>query len=206
MVFTLLILILVLGYMWGVVPLFGVDRWVSACAIVAVLGLALVCHLRKRPGWGVSRRGLLPGLGWALAFTLPALAAVLLAGWKLGTLHLRDHLLLDVAGLLLWALAQQFVLQTVVFREASERFQGRVPILLAAGFFALLHLPNPFLTPVTFLAALAWCEIYRRHPNLIPLALSHALTSAAVVLAFDPRVTGGMRVGYGYFLTRGVWL
>ncbi|MEA2694410.1 MAG: hypothetical protein QOJ16_3797 [Acidobacteriota bacterium] len=200
MTFTLGILFVVLGYLWGVVPAFGTDPRLATLAIVTVLALALASHLWRRQGWWGPRRELAPALGWALAFTLPMMAGLLAVGWGLGTLHRLDHLGMRLAGLLVWGLAQQFVLQTVIFREISERFPGRAAIALAASLFALLHLPNPLLTLVTFLAGLAWCALYRRHPNILPLALSHALLSAAVSLAFDLRITGGMRVGYGYFL------
>ena len=38
---------------------------------------------------------------------------------------------------------------------------------------------------MTFAGALAWCWIYDRCPNLLPLALSHALLTLAILYAFD---------------------
>ena len=51
---------------------------------------------------------------------------------------------------------------------------------------------------MTFAGALAWCWIYDRHPNLLPLALSHALLTLAILCAFDEAVTGHLRVGAAY--------
>ena len=50
---------------------------------------------------------------------------------------------------------------------------------------------------MTFAGALAWCWIYDRHPNLLPLALSHALLTLAILCAFDEAMTGHLRVGAG---------
>ena len=46
--------------------------------------------------------------------------------------------------------------------------------------------------------ALAWCWIYDRHPNMLPLALSHALLTLAILYAFDEGMTGHLRVGAAY--------
>ena len=51
---------------------------------------------------------------------------------------------------------------------------------------------------MTFAGALAWCWIYDRHPNLLPLALSHALLTLAILCAFDEAITGHLRVGAAY--------
>jgi membrane protease YdiL (CAAX protease family) len=86
----------------------------------------------------------------------------------------------------------------VLLRETQAATSRGKGILLAAAVFGALHLPNPFLALVTLVAALAWCWIYDRQPNLLPLALSHALCTLAILCCFDPRITGGLRVGYAY--------
>ena len=97
-----------------------------------------------------------------------------------------------------WGLGQQFALHTVFLRE-SQATVGRTPgIVLAAALFAALHLPNPFLSAMTFAGALAWCWIYDRRPNLLPLALSHALLTLAILCAFNEALTGHLRVGAAY--------
>jgi membrane protease YdiL (CAAX protease family) len=206
MAVTRAVVLLLLTPMWLVAPLFGPVRWVAGLALAAALALCLLANRRAGGGACFQRAALLPALGWIAAFTAPIVALALLAGLSLGTLHGRDHLALRFLLLLAWALAQQFILQTAILREARGVFSPRAARLVAASLFALVHLPNPFLTPLTFLAALGWCWIYDRHPNLLPIALSHATASLAVVLAFGPEVTGGMRVGYGYFVQHGVWL
>lgn len=90
-------------------------------------------------------------------------------------------------------------LQTVLLHDAQTLMSRRAAIVVAAAMFAALHLPNPFLTLATFAAALAWCAIYSRHPNLLPLALSHALLTLVVLCALDDPVTGRLRVGAAFF-------
>jgi membrane protease YdiL (CAAX protease family) len=198
---TLIILALLTGYLWGVVPLVGVAHGIGALAILAALAFCAWDNRREGGPWGFQRQALAPGLRWALGMTLPAVLLLLAAGWGLGTVQPRDHMILWFGLLVLWALVQ--LLQTVVFREAKESFGRRAAFLVAAGFFALIHVPNPFLTPVTFLAGLGWCWLYERNPNLIPIALSHAAASFTALIALGPRITGGMHVGYSYFLAHG---
>jgi membrane protease YdiL (CAAX protease family) len=69
---------------------------------------------------------------------------------------------------------------------------------VAASLFAVVHLPNPFLTAVTFAGGLAWCTIYARFPNIVPLAISHALGTLAILYAFDEGITGRLRIGDSY--------
>ena len=99
---------------------------------------------------------------------------------------------------MLWGGAQQWVLQTVVLRESQRATSRRTGIFLAALLFGVVHLPNPFLAPVTFGAGLLWCWLYDRYPNIVPLALSHALGTLAVLHAFDQDITGRLRIGAGY--------
>lgn len=205
MIYSLAIVALVLSHMWLVVPLFGPERWLSAGAIVAILGLCAWRNRREGEGWGFRSDAMAPGLCWAVAMTLPVVALVIAAGWALETFQAFDHMLLRFALLFVWALVQQFVLQTVIFREARKVYSPGKAVVLAAGLFALVHLPNPFLVPATFLAGLGWCQLYDRHPHLVPLALSHAAASLAALTALGPGITGGMRVGYGYLIAHGSW-
>jgi hypothetical protein len=196
MTFSLAILAVVLVYTWAIEPI--APRWAAAVPTLVVIGLSIWRALRSGE-WGVNRSELLPALLSAAAATAAATLAMYLAGSFLGTWHDRGDGWSRMAVLIPWGLGQQFALQTVFLRETQATLSKSSGIWLAALLFAALHLPNPFLTAATALGALAWCWIYNRHPNLLPLALSHALVTIATLYAFDETVTGGLRVGAAYW-------
>jgi membrane protease YdiL (CAAX protease family) len=193
--FTIPIVAIIAGYTWVLDPL--TPRWVGQVVTLSALGLS-AWRAVLTGDWGVHRSGFLPALVRAAAFTLPTILVLCIVGSALGGGHRRENPWGDLAFLVLWASGQQFALQTVLLREAQAAISRRRGIVVAAAVFGALHLPNPFLTAVTLVAALAWCWIYDRHPNLLPLALSHALCTLAILSCFDPRITGRLRVGYSY--------
>jgi len=179
---------------------FLADRWPREVVVLpaaAVVFLTIHYDLRHRE-WGFAPGALLPGTLRALVLTLGFGSVVLAAGAALGTLHDRRDFLGNLAPLILWGGAQQWVLQTVVLREAQRASSRTAGIFIAALLFGAVHLPNPFLAPVTAVAALFWCRLYDRCPNIIPLALSHALGTLAVLHAFTPEITGRLRIGASY--------
>ena len=197
MKFTLAIVAIILGYTWVLAPV--TPRATAHLATLAVLGVA-GWRAARTGEWGLRRSELLPAVPGAVAFTVPAVAAIYLAGYLAGTLQHRQGRWGELAFLVAWAGGQQFALQTVLLREAQAATSRRTGVVLAAAVFGLLHLPNPFLAPVTLLAALAWCWIYDRHPNWLPLALSHALLTLAILYSLDPRLTGRLRIGRSYLM------
>jgi membrane protease YdiL (CAAX protease family) len=101
--------------------------------------------------------------------------------------------------LIAWGGGQQWILQTVFLREAQRATSRRTGIVIAAVLFASLHLPNSWLTMLTLVGALGWCAIYDRYPNVLPLALSHAVATLIILHAFDDALLGGLRVGARFF-------
>ena len=193
--FTLAIVAAVSIYVWFVEG--RAPRNVVFVPGGLVIILTVWHNLRHRE-WGFGRRALLPGLLLALEYTVPLVLLTVAAGHLTGTLHDRRDFLGNLAPLVVWGGAQQWVLQTVVLREAQRATSRRTGIVVAALLFGAVHLPNPFLAPVTAVAALIWCWAYDRYPNIIPLALSHALGTLAVLHAFDERITGRLRIGASY--------
>jgi membrane protease YdiL (CAAX protease family) len=188
-------LAIIVGYTWVLAPL--TPRWVANLVTVAVLVLS-IWRAALTGEWGLRGSALLPALRSAAAFTVPAVLVLYVAGSALGTLPRREHPWRDLAFLVPWAAGQQFALQIVLLREAQAATSRRKGIAVAAVVFGALHLPNPFLAPVTLVSALAWCWIYDRHPNLVPLALSHAICTLAILWCFDADFTGRLRVGRAY--------
>ena len=195
MKFSLPLLAVIVVYTWILDPL--TPGWAAHVVTLIVLALSLAKAIRSGE-WGLRPAAFLPALRDAVALTLPALGVIYAVGSERGTLHARAHPGRDLALLMVWAAGQQFALQTVLLRETQAVTSRRVGIVLAAALFGALHLPNPFLAPVTFLAALGWCWIYDRHPNLLPLALSHAVSTLVILSALDAGLTGRLRIGYAY--------
>jgi hypothetical protein len=88
---------------------------------------------------------------------------------------------LHFGGYLGWGLVQQYWMQAFAlrrFRQAGVPRKAVVP--LAAALFGLVHAPNWPLVALTGGAALAWCSLFVRKPNLFTLALSHAVLAVLV--------------------------
>jgi membrane protease YdiL (CAAX protease family) len=194
--YTAAIAAIILGYTWIAAPLVTVRGPWLILPVVLILGLCAM-HNRRTRDWGFSGNAFWPALGWSSILTL-ALGAILWeVGHRLGGGPHRPAPLLDFAYVMVWGGAQQFVLHTVVFSEARAA-AGRAAVPVAAAIFAAFHLPNPFLTAVTFTGGLIWCAIYARYPNIIPLALSHAAATVIILLSFPVSVTGALRTGWRY--------
>jgi membrane protease YdiL (CAAX protease family) len=173
----------------------------QAVAIVGVVVIGVTAwHDARRRAWGLDWRALWPGFWRVLIVTLPAVVLIVAAGSMLGTLHDRRDFLGSLAPLALWGLAQQWVLQTVILAEAQRATSRGAGVWIAAAIFGAVHLPNPFLAAMTFVGALLWCGIYTRHPNILPLAFSHGLSTLAILHAFSPGVTGRLRIGLSYLM------
>lgn len=196
--FTLAILTVILLHTWYLDPLLPrTHAGPLPIVIVAALG---VWHSARTGEWGLAGRAFRPGLRATAVITLPAIALIFLAGAWRGSIHDRRDFVGNLAWLVVWGGAQQWILQTVVLYESQRATTRRAGIVIAASLFAAVHLPNPPLTALTLAGGLAWCTIYDRHPNLVPLALSHALSTLAILYAFDDSITGRLRIGYGYLL------
>jgi hypothetical protein len=68
-----------------------------------------------------------------------------------------------------------------------------------AGEFALAHLPNPVLVPMTALWGFAACLIFLKYRNLWPLGMAHAIFGVCAAVSLPATLTHTMRVGSGYW-------
>ena len=168
--------------------------WITAAFFLSVTAMAL----RKTSPH-------LPSLNQALAMIgvgLLVAGAVVLAGAQLGTLHGlfgARSVLLHSSGYLIWAVIQQY-LQQCFFFTRIERFtrSGILAVSIAAALFALVHLPNPILTPVTFVGGWILSDLYRRYRSFLPLGIVHGMVGLALAVSIPDHALHHMRVGLGY--------
>ena len=139
---------------------------------------------------------------WVVGAALGAAAVAVAVAASLHTLHAPPSLLLFVGtycAYALWSAVQQFLLQCFFLSRLLHLFPGRFFAPFAAAFiFAAAHLPNPILTPITFLWGFAACLIFLRYRNLYPLALAHAILGITLAITIPGPVIHNMRVGLGY--------
>ena len=101
---------------------------------------------------------------------------------------------------LLWGPLQQYALQGFINRRAQIVWgRGRASVFVVALVFALLHLPNPWLSFATFAGGLLWAYVYQRAPNLLALGLSHGLMTWVLFCSVPPSALHNLRVGFKYF-------
>ena len=104
-------------------------------------------------------------------------------------------------GYLLWAFAQQLLLQGY-FSNRLEALCGKrwLAALASGSLFALAHLPNPVLVPATAIFGAAGTWFFLRSRNLYLMTVFHALLGTATkYLLANPLLPHGMRVGPGFW-------
>ena len=208
---VIVVYVLIEGALWS--PRLAIrNRWALAAAI-AVLAFVLVdlvlpdlvpldLALHDRPS--IRRMGLsLPTtfgasivLAGSLVATIFLLFMVHWAGGEIPTNAIWPNLN-QSSGYLLWALIQEFLLQSFFFTRCEELF-GNSAVWVAATLFAAAHLPSPILTTFTFIAALFFCEMFRRYRSIYPIAVVHAVLGLAVAITMPDSLLHHMRVGIGY--------
>jgi membrane protease YdiL (CAAX protease family) len=97
-----------------------------------------------------------------------------------------------------WALIQEFILQSFFFTRCEELFGGKAAVWVAATLFAAAHLPSPVLTTFTLLGGLFFCEMFRRYRSIYPIGIVHAVLGLTIALTVPDSLLHHMRVGIGY--------
>ncbi len=193
---------LLISYIWYWEGAFKGDF--TLCVVLYfVIGLAAHLRAGERPAdiglridnlGAAARDGLLATMAIGL---LLAGAGALLGSLDFPPLALWPRALRDGV---VWGLMQQYGLLCVYYRRFGELLPRHrdAPLWAASAVFALLHLPNPFLTLATFGAGALSCWLYRRMPNLIVLGVMHGFVSFLIVQTLPDTITMGMRVGPGF--------
>jgi membrane protease YdiL (CAAX protease family) len=193
---------LVISYIWGWESTFNGD---FTLCLLLYAGIGLAAHVRA--GEGPADIGLrvdnLAAAGRDALLATTAIGLVLVgAGALLGSLDFPPLPLWprSLRKGMIWGFLQQYGLLCVYYRRFGEILprRGHGPLLAASVVFALLHLPNPFLTLTTFGGGALACWLYRRTPNLIVLGAMHGVLSFLIVETLPDAITMGMRIGPGF--------
>lgn len=189
---------------WMILPFAGNSKVIAAVPIGVALALMILSHRARREtareiGWRIDNFG-----SAARLLALPMLFAIVVIiaiGLMMGSLRFDRRQILEWAlWLPLWGVIQQYALQGFINRRAQILYgRGAKSVLLVALIFALLHLPNPWLSVATFAGGLIWAYAYQRAPNLPALALSHGLMSMVLALSLPHETLHDLRVGIKYF-------
>jgi membrane protease YdiL (CAAX protease family) len=190
---------LILLIIWVVKPL---DRPPLDLSLRVAVGLLLLAspwiHHDSRARLGLRLDTFPRALAKLLPISLLAASVAALAGYAFASIDPPDNVAVAVAYYLVWAVAQQYALQSIILLRLEDAGLGNGSPLAAATLFSLVHAPNPGLMILTFLGALLWCSTFRKQPNILAVALSHALLAVVIVSTLPPQATGGLRIGPAY--------
>ena len=169
--------------------------------VMAVLGLGLRQRSKEELGlvWP-SRKG----TAWIL--TIGVLAAIAIPGLALVSgnpvpANPEWPRFQNLWPYVIWAFAQQFLLQSFFFVRMEELAGARWAVVASTLLFTLAHLPNMALTVMTFVGALFFTDGFRRYRSIYPLGIVHTMLGIAIAYSFPDSIMHHMRVGlsYGHF-------
>lgn len=202
----ILVLTPVLTIMW-ITPLLVADKVerdrVDFYLSLLTLLIAASLNVYHREGFkliGLRMDNFVAAVRPLIWFTAISGLIVLAIGWAFDSIHLGARFVHHLEVLPFWGLLQQYGIQSIINRRWQMVVgRGRLSVGLTAVTFAALHLPNPALVITTLIGGAVWAWVFQRHPNLVALALSHALLSALMANAFPPTLLPNMKVGWGYW-------
>lgn len=180
-------------------PSTAVSRRWALVAAVSVLAFVLV----DRPSLRRLGLGLPTTFGASIVLAISfatAMFLIFMVRWAGGAIPANPtwpNLRLSWAYFV-WALVQEFLLQSFFFTRCEELFDSAAAVWVAATVFAAAHLPSPVLTTFTFIAALFFCEMFRRYRSIYPIAIVHGVLGLTVAVTMPDSLLHHMRVGIGY--------
>ena len=201
--------VLVLGYLW-----WGRFQYRhSVYAFLTYLGVSLtvlINHVyfgdtRRSMGFRFDNVG--RALRWYGGFSALVIGAAFLVGWRAESwLAIR---LMELTGYAIWAGLQQHVLQNFLRSRSQalypasdatrKAYRAAFGSVLAAGLFALFHLPNYPLAGVAFLGGVVLCLMFSYIPSFVGVWFAHAAFGMAMLLLFKQGPLHQMQVGFsGY--------
>jgi membrane protease YdiL (CAAX protease family) len=174
------------------------NRWAMAAGIIVVTFALVDRPTVRRLGLGLPN-----ALGTSLMLGIGLTGAVLLmflTHWAGGAVPANPlfpsmHLAWQY---MVWALVQEFMLQSFFFTRCEELFGSSTAIWVTATFFAAIHLPNMVLTTFTLVGGLFFCEMFRRYRSIYLLGIVHAVLGLTLSATIPPSLLFHLRVGIGF--------
>jgi membrane protease YdiL (CAAX protease family) len=174
------------------------NMWVFIAAITVLVFVFVDRPSLKRTGLGLPTR-----FGASLALAISFAAAIflgLVVRWAGGQIPANPrwpslHLTWQYV---VWALIQEFMLQSFFFTRCEELFGSSAAVWVAATLFASVHLPSPILTTFTLAGGLFFCEMFRRYRSIYPIGIVHGMLGLAIAVTMPDSLLHHMRVGIGY--------
>jgi len=172
--------------------------WTAAGFVI----LSTIAHRPSLDRLGMEVRGLVSSL-WVIPASALLAGVAVFSAWGLSTLHplfgvlgTTQHSL----AYIVWAIFQQFLLQSYFFLRLEEMLHsGRKAVAASAAIFTIAHIPNPVLMAVCLPAGWISCEIFRRDRNIYALGIAHAILGLTIAITVPDHVQRHMRVGIGYY-------
>jgi membrane protease YdiL (CAAX protease family) len=174
------------------------NGWAIIAGAVVLIFVAIDRPSLNRLGLGMPQR---VGTGFALAIGLGTAALLIfLVVWAGGQIPASPTWpsLRSAWQYLIWALMQEFILQSFFFSRCEELFGTSAAVWVAASLFSAAHLPSPLLTTFTLIGGLLFCEMFRRLRSIYPIGFVHALMGLTIAVTMPDSLLHHMRVGIGY--------
>lgn len=187
---------LILLVIWTPSPIQRILYFVTVVTIAAMLALSF----ESAKSLGLRRTNLVRSLWIVLAAFLLAASLIVIAIHfnTLNAPHGVSHFIARYWGYAIWAFVQQVLLLDIFLRRMLILIPSpRRAALATALIFAIAHLPNPILTPVTFVWGFISCLLFLHYRNIIPLAIAHATLGITLAITVPSPLIRNMRVGLG---------
>ncbi len=175
------------------------NRWAAVAAITILVLVLTDRPSLQRLGLGLPKMfgaSLVLGIGFATVAVM-----VILVHWLGGQIPANPAWWPNLRlawGYAIWALIQEFMLQSFFFNRFEELYGSSAAVWIASTLFASAHLPSPVLTTATLIGALFFCEMFRRYRSIYPLGVAHAMLGLSIFLIMPDSLLHHMRVGIGY--------
>ncbi|HEV2487894.1 MAG TPA: CPBP family intramembrane glutamic endopeptidase [Terracidiphilus sp.] len=189
--------VLIMAVIWSPRPLQRYLWLVSVAAVATMMCLSW----DGLKAMGLRRENFFRSL-WVVGLALVLAAVAVAVAGEMHTLQVHHgflHIVKTYWAYAVWTFAQQFLMQCFFLLRLLRLLPGPKSAAFAtSGLFALAHLPNPILMPVTLLWGFAACLIFLCYRNLYPLGMAHAIFGITIAITVPGPVVHNMRVGLGY--------